>query len=125
MGDRGPSSSRANGWSNSSTADNNDVSVRVGRLEGMFRDTDIKRQLDSLREVRSQVGYLKTSVQQREAEITGLRGELNVCKAEILELRGEVSKIPFLEGQLRAIKDTLDQLAATSSGASAKSKTPR
>ena len=123
----GPSSERAGGKEtfDSSNAVGNDKNVHINQLENVFRDADIKRQLNSLREMQSQVAYLKTSVQQREAEIIGLRGELNVCKTEVLELRGEVSKIPFLEGQLKVMKETLDQLASMSPGMIAKVKTPR
>ncbi|EJD04173.1 uncharacterized protein FOMMEDRAFT_155294 [Fomitiporia mediterranea MF3/22] len=111
----GPSTSRAQEWPNAPTIDNNDLTSRLTRLENAFREADVKRQLDSLRDIPSQIAYLKASMQHREAEITGLRGELNVCKAEVLALRGEVSKIPYLEGQLRAMKDTLDYLTAGSS----------
>ncbi|KAL5518769.1 hypothetical protein ACEPAH_452 [Sanghuangporus vaninii] len=109
----------------SSTSENNDVVTRLGRLESTFREADVKRQLESLRNIPSQVAYLKASVQQREAEIQGLRGELNVCKAEVLTLRSEVSKIPFLEDQLKALKDTLEQLKSTSSTVIAKGKMTR
>ena len=110
----------------SSTSENDDVAARLGRLESTFREADVKSQLESLRGIPSQVAYLKASVQQREAEIQGLRGELNVCKAEVLTLRSEVSKIPFLEDQLKALRDTLEQLkSAPSSTAVAKGKMTR
>ena len=70
----------------------------------------MKQHVESYKDLPSQVSWLKASIQQREAEIIGLRGELNVCKAECLELRGAVSKIPQLESQLKAMKDSVDHL---------------
>lgn len=120
-----PGSSREPQWTNASSNNSNDMATRLARLETLVRESDVKRQLDSLREMPSQVAYLKASVQQREAEITGLRGELNVCKSEVLALRGEISKIPFLEDQLRLMREYLEHVREMSSSAIAKGKMTR
>ena len=108
-----------------SASTGDDLPSRLAYLETVFREIDPKRNQHSIRDIPSQLAWLRTSVQQREAEIHGLRGELNVCKAEILTLRNEVSRIGFLEGQLRFLQETLDQMGIPSTSTPSKGKTPR
>ena len=102
----------------------NDIINRLASLEAVFREVDPKHQ-DSLHDIPSQLAWLRASVQQREAEIHGLRGELNLCKAEILNLKGEVSRIGYLESQLRSLQDVFDQTGFPSTSTPSKGKTPR
>ncbi|THH10936.1 hypothetical protein EW145_g1002 [Phellinidium pouzarii] len=104
-----PSKSRKSQWADLS-AQGDDIVTRLGRLESIIRDSEIKHQFDTLRDLPSQVIWLKNSLQQREDEIVNLRTELNMYRMELIGLRGDVSKVYVLQDQLRTIKENLEQL---------------
>ncbi|KAI5122567.1 hypothetical protein M0805_004784 [Coniferiporia weirii] len=121
-----PGSSRESQQINTSLAGDHDIVVRLDKLESVIRNAEIKQQFDTLKDLPSQVTWLKASLQQREEEVMTLRGELNIYRMELIALRGDVSKVFLLQDQLRTLKEALDQLTGSaSSSAMAKGKLAR
>lgn len=66
--------------------------------------------LSSVKDLPSQMAWLHNSLQQRESDIRNLHNELHLCKAEVSELRGHIIRIPALENDLRATKESLEKI---------------
>ena len=95
-------------WSN---ANSNQLAVpAINSDRPAYSEGSWEQVLTSVKDLPSQVVWLQNSLQQRENDIISLSNEVHLCKAELSELRGQVLRVPALENELRATKESLEKI---------------
>ena len=102
----------AAGPSSESSSPNLDIFRRLDVLEALLTEADITQRLNLLKDVPEEIKKIKRSLTDREAEMTKLRTDVDMCRKELAIIRGDSSRITFLEGQLRMIKENVAQAFA-------------